>query len=68
MIEVENVNEVYESRDGSFEGRVVANAGVGRSYRVETRVVGKPYGWQFVARYAYATTACDKLAEILNND
>lgn len=65
-INVEMVNEVYTSVSGELEGRVVSNAGNGHTYRVETRIVGKPYGWQFVSRYMHAHVACAELEAILN--
>lgn len=63
MVNVEMVNEVYSSVSGELEGRVSGSA---NSYRVETRVVGKPYGWQFQGRWASAEVACNELEAILN--
>lgn len=65
-IKVDMVNEVYSSVSGELEGRVVSNAGNGHTYRVETRIVGKPYGWKFQGRWGFAHVACAELEAILN--
>ncbi len=62
-IKVEMSGEVYESKSGELEGRIVRER---NTYRVETRVIGKPYGWKFAARYGYFGPAIDTLEAILN--
>lgn len=63
MVKVDMVNKVYTSVSGELEGRVNF-AGYGAV--VETRVVGKPYGWQFQGRWMDSEVACKALEEILN--
>lgn len=60
---IPNINEVCTSYSGALEGRVVAE---GHSFKVETRVVGKPYGWQFQGRWMDGEVACNELEAILN--
>jgi hypothetical protein len=60
-VKAEFVNEVYESVDGTFEGRVTGKAG---SWAIELRSP-KTKGWIVDSRHATACDACEVLTVIL---